>query len=115
MKTSRLGLLLIVTLVLWSSSALASVSGSCANCHTMHATDGAGNTLAGGAKGSLTIGGCVGCHTGDNEAADGASAGAGGVPYVMDTACTNVRSGILRWFAGCQHQHTGRRKLLVGW
>ncbi|EAT16408.1 cytochrome c3 family protein [Desulfuromonas acetoxidans] len=86
MKTSRLGLLLIVTLVLWSSSALASVSGSCANCHTMHATDGAGNTLAGGAKGSLTIGGCVGCHTGNNEDADGASAGAGGVPYVMDTA-----------------------------
>ena len=86
MKTSRLGLLLIITLTLWSANALASVSGSCANCHTMHATDGSGAALAGGAKGSLTIGGCVGCHTGNNEEADGASAGAGGIPYVMDTA-----------------------------
>ena len=92
MKTSRLSLLLIVSLVLWGSSALASVSGSCANCHTMHATDGSGNNLAGGAKGSLTIGGCVGCHTGDNTVTTGASAGAakgaGGVPFVMSTSPT---------------------------
>lgn len=83
MKKTSIYLLLTAALTFWATCALAGVSGSCANCHTMHATDGTGTAITGGAKGSLTIGGCVGCHTGNNaEVGKGAVDGAGGTPFV---------------------------------
>lgn len=75
MKKTSTYLLLTAALTFWATCALAGVSGSCANCHTMHATDGTGSAISGGAKGSLTIGGCVGCHTGTNAG--------GTTPYVL--------------------------------
>lgn len=83
-------LFVLVFAVLTGSNALATVSGVCSNCHTMHnSQDGAGfdTTLSGAeiadVNRSLTKGDCVGCHTGTvaNSATDG-------IPYVMSGAAT---------------------------
>lgn len=53
-------------LLLGVTSAYAAVSGSCANCHTMHNSQGGVSEIDEGPSGSLTKGTCVGCHTGNN-------------------------------------------------
>jgi len=54
-------------LVLWVVCAMAKVTGPCADCHTMHYSQGgnANNYPSGGPFPSLTIGDCIGCHAGN--------------------------------------------------
>lgn len=76
--------LLILCTVFASNTALAKVSGSCADCHTMHnSQDGINDTTIDGSSiaatsRSLTKGDCIGCHTGENSG--------GNIPYVTDTS-----------------------------
>lgn len=60
--------------VVFCGSAMAKVTGVCANCHTMHNSED-GSALAGGPRATLLTNSCVGCHTGDNIG--------GSTPYVM--------------------------------
>jgi hypothetical protein len=82
----KLGFLLLL-LLLSSGNVLATVSGQCSNCHTMHNSQNGvlDTTLSGedveNVNRALTKGDCVGCHTGTiaNSATDG-------IPYVMSTS-----------------------------
>ena len=69
----------------------AKVTGVCSNCHTMHSSqDGAALS---GPNELLLIGGCVGCHTGENTA--------GGItPYVMATTQPSFGVGTTGCLAG---------------
>jgi predicted CXXCH cytochrome family protein len=81
-------------------SAMAKVSGPCADCHTMHnSQDGSAMASTGAfgaaivadntANGALLRYGCIGCHTGDNAG--------GSVPFVLASAAptygTNTLAG----------------------
>ena len=48
--------------VVFCGSAMAKVTGVCANCHTMHNSQG-GSDLAGGPRATLLTNSCVGCHS----------------------------------------------------
>ena len=92
---------------------MAKVGGQCSNCHTMHYSqngtagyviypDSSTNTLTGGPFRSLTIGGCVGCHTGQNA---GGTAADGTIPYVFDdsaepTGNASLAGGNFYWVEG---------------
>ena len=74
----------------WALPATAKVQGPCADCHTMHNTDGNGNVMNDNVpQRALTRGGCVGCHTGTNSNLIGTpgTPGISGqpIPYVMQT------------------------------
>ena len=109
---------------------LAKVGGPCADCHTMHySQDGVlgkviqptgliVQTLSDGPFRALTIGGCVGCHTGTNSLSSGAMAN--NIPYVLgdvqptydQTGATgNVLAGGNFWWvkdgAGTTAENTG--------
>jgi len=72
-----LSIALSLALICSGTSAWAKVSGTCADCHTMHnSQDGA--AVEASPNRSLTKGDCVGCHTGTN-------ASGGNIPYVTDT------------------------------
>ncbi len=124
MKSIRLILSSTLFLLTWSTLCLASVTGPCSNCHTMHNSqggtdfrtvtytddEGVEQTETYGVKGALTIGGCVGCHTGDNSNTTTGAAAVGGmgnvspIPYVMSyaeptygpeyTAADTLRTGV---------------------
>jgi len=70
--------------------ASASVSGPCANCHTMHNSQGGTDMVVGGgdAKAVLLTNDCVGCHTGTNTG--------GTTPFVLsDTGAPTFGSNTL--------------------
>ena len=77
------------------SVVMARVGGQCSNCHTMHNSQDSANMKAVSGSswatpsGSLTLGGCVGCHTGTNASGD---SGSGVIPYVLDTADPSAKS-----------------------
>lgn len=61
----------------------ARVSGPCADCHTMHNSQGGADVVAGGPFKALTKGGCVQCHTGTNTG--NSTTIYNSIPYVLDT------------------------------
>jgi hypothetical protein len=82
--------IIFVGMVLFLSTPVWAVTGNCANCHTMHNSQGGIHMIlntdidgtSGGAHGggypSLTRGSCVGCHTGTNSG--------GSRPFVYNTS-----------------------------
>lgn len=99
---NTLTFVIILCTLLATSTAFATVSGKCSNCHTMHNSQGGTNdtTLSGDTVAevgrSLTKGDCVGCHTGTVSAS-----ATNGIPYVMSGDATgygpdyNASSGAL--------------------
>jgi len=85
-------ILAAVMAVVFSGPVLASVSGPCANCHTMHNSQGGTSMVEGGgaAQETLLTDDCVGCHTGTNN-------GSNTIPYVYSTGAptygTNTLAG----------------------
>lgn len=65
---------------------LASVSGQCSNCHTMHDSQGAAAMATGGPNEALLMNSCIGCHTtsGGDPLDDTL-----GTPYVKGSGFTN--------------------------
>ena len=92
MKQLKLTCLTVIFagMVLFLSTPVWAVTGNCANCHTMHNSQGGTHMIlnttidgtSGGAHGggypSLTRGSCVGCHTGTNDG--------GSRPFVYSTS-----------------------------
>ncbi|WP_157627867.1 cytochrome c3 family protein [Thermodesulfatator autotrophicus] len=60
----------------------AKVQGQCADCHTMHNSQNGASVVANGPYRALTIGDCVGCHTGTNT-------GSNNIPYVLSETTPN--------------------------
>ena len=97
MKRQRLIHLAALTIIACLSlffvfnSASAKVSGSCANCHTMHNSqggepmEGVGNISETGPFGALTLGSCVGCHSNTEDGATIKVIGSSRIPVVYNT------------------------------
>lgn len=83
-RTIIISLVALLSLVLISGVAHAAVSGPCANCHTMHYSQGGSPDASWGSSGpydSLLTNDCIGCHT-----TGGADPYVGGYPFVKSTA-----------------------------
>lgn len=77
MKMVKTILAIIICLTFFGyERANAAVSGACANCHTMHNSQGGKSVCGEDISGALTKGTCVGCHTGTNSSG-------GVIPYVF--------------------------------
>jgi hypothetical protein len=76
-----LGLLLLGFICWLPGSAMARVSGQCADCHTMHNSQDGASVVEGGPLRALTKGDCIGCHTGTNTQGHN-------IPYVDDKTGT---------------------------
>ncbi|MEW6067772.1 MAG: cytochrome c3 family protein [Nitrospirota bacterium] len=86
-KILILGLVAFLSLFLVYGFADAAVSGPCANCHTMHYSQGGGTLSSWGTAGpysALLVNNCLGCHT-----TTGTDPLVGGYPYVR----TSVAGG----------------------
>lgn len=62
---SSISMLVFFLILAIPVTSLAKVTGPCANCHTMHNSQG-GSELPGGPKASLLANSCVGCHSDSN-------------------------------------------------
>ena len=100
MKQKLMLVVLVAAMMVVSgaSLAIAKVSGTCDNCHTMHNSQDGSAVVATGPNRALTKGGCVGCHTGTND-------GSNVIPYVMSSGAptygTNtLAGGNFYWVAG---------------
>ena len=95
-KIIALTIMVGLSILLSVNSASAAVAGSCANCHTMHNSQGGepvvGDASDSGASGNLTKGTCVGCHTGDVDTITF-------TPYVNSTSAptTSLAGGNFYW------------------
>lgn len=80
-----LSMALSLALICSGTSAWAKVQGPCADCHTMHNSQDGAVVDGDGPSRSLTIGGCIGCHTGTNDG--------GNIPYVNQSGEPTYVSG----------------------
>jgi predicted CXXCH cytochrome family protein len=88
-------LLVGAALLLPGSAAAALMSGTCANCHTMHnSQNGADeNGTSNGLAQLLKFNGCIGCHATSNNLATGISGSAPYAPQVGSAAVLNNAGG----------------------
>lgn len=78
-ETNQLLIVVLAAMLGWMapSTVQAAITGHCADCHVMHASQGG---VASAPQGYLLNDNCLGCHTGTNDG------GAGDTPFVYDTA-----------------------------
>ena len=76
-KTRLVALFICTLSCCCSTVALAAVSGSCSDCHTMHNSQAGVSVVATGPLHALLNNDCIGCHTGSNTG--------NGIPYVFST------------------------------
>ena len=92
-KKVLLGSLVAGAMLLPLTASAGVVSGNCVNCHTMHATDGAGNNFA-NQNAQLTKGdSCAGCHAkglGNTGTTGVVNDGGYSAPQVDDAANPNL-------------------------
>jgi predicted CXXCH cytochrome family protein len=84
-------LMVLVALALAYGNAEA-LTGQCSNCHTMHDSQDGSDEGVAGTQLQLLKAGCVSCHTGPHQVADGRNA-AFGAPVVLDTAAPGGQGG----------------------
>ncbi|NDY41531.1 hypothetical protein G3N55_01510 [Dissulfurirhabdus thermomarina] len=86
-----------------AGTALARVTGPCANCHTMHNSQDGGPVAAGGPYAYLTTDDCVGCHTNPSGGETVLDLGGGTLVPVVNTAAppvTPLAAGNFYWVRG---------------
>jgi len=98
MKKTIIALTIMVALItfvaVFPGPAMAKVTGTCVNCHTMHNSQGGSEMATGEPNATLLMNSCMGCHTGTNTG--------GTTPFVMDTSeptfGTNTLAGGNFWW-----------------
>jgi hypothetical protein len=109
-KTGKLGtfyflpILVCLLGVLWCNSILATMTGVCSDCHTMHnSQNNAPMNFNGSAipNNNLTRGTCLGCHA-QNTATAIVMQGTSGIPQVMHTGTNDLAGGNFAYITGAK-------------
>jgi len=88
-------LVMVISLLLWGGgTGYAKVTGVCSGCHTMHNSQGGTAMGTDTAQPALLVNDCLGCHTGTNAGAEGAT------PYVYKTSePSKILAGGSFWYS----------------
>ncbi|MBW2740277.1 MAG: hypothetical protein JRE64_15850 [Deltaproteobacteria bacterium] len=112
MKISLIYIVSIIFFIVLCSQVKAEVAGNCANCHTMHNSQG-GSEMAdygptSGVNPCLTRGDCIGCHAYDISGTDNVVNIDGSlVPQVWHSAATDLAAGNFKYIATAADDDTG--------
>jgi hypothetical protein len=112
MKKSLIYIVSIIFFIVLCSQVKAEVAGNCANCHTMHNSQG-GSDMAtyGGTSGNnpcLTRGDCIGCHAYDTSGTDNVVNIDGSlVPQVWHNGTKDLAAGNFKYIASNDNDRKG--------